>query len=691
MSAPLEENLESRGTDLSLTNSPISPVKPWEQGQGGTHASLERAARAFLDRADRAPADPSSTATATTLHPDRHIATTEKGGGLFRGKGKVREDNGTDDKGTVGSSHHHWCTKCEHPKIIVSCDGWKRHMREHEVVYSCNMCTGNDLEYPYRKKHVYSRRVHLTRHLSAFHDIPHEEAKIMSKKWCAEARKAYACGFCIQTFRTRSDQLNHIDREHWRHSQDISEWDLNKVIQGLLLQPNIQPIWLRLVRDTSSATRNFTWNRSDAEGLIERLELGEEPADDLAAAAVSQLRPVYVSPITARYWNPKDGKNRPRVEPFQRVADIASDSSSDAESVESGVDSVASSRTSVVSDRFSLSAVDGLVTWLLQNAELGVIYQAALESSHVGADRFERTFRRILNQYSRELEKEARNRWQISAAVLVRRRSGYIANKFRQNHVLNAEAPSNPNILKVEQYLKSVTLSLSLSSSDEPSIRDEELDELSSLDSDTSADGLDDKLPELTQIKAFMFASRALLALRATTWQLIDHSLKPSLEKLTTEIECCRAPPIDISHEAMETILDQVKAVVERFTRASWDWWPLKPRRGNIPAGYARIRWYCVSVLTCNVARANSTSLVGRSVAKMFQDFLQSRSFGLRPVSLDLQLSSMPSKELVKVKLPVIVRPVMLQHRLQCLTAGPRAYTRVILLNVILLSSKRSA
>ena len=415
---------------------------------------------------------------------------------------------------------------------------------------------------------------------------------------------------------------------------------MNKVIHGLLLQPNIQSSWRQLLGDTSSATRDLTWNTSEAKRLIKRLELSEEPADDLAAAAI---------------------------------------------------DSVASSRTSVVSDKFSLLAVDELVMCLLQHAELGIIYKAALESRHVGADRFERNFRRILNQYSRDLKKEARNRGQISAAVLVRRRSGYIANKFRQNHVLNAEAPSNPNILKVEQYLKSMKLSLSLSSSDEPSIRDEELDELSSSDSDTSADGLDDKLPELSQIKAFMFASRAFLALRATTWQLIDHSLKPSLGRLTTEIECCRATPIDISHEAMETILDQFKAVVEGFTRASWDWWPLKPRRGNVPAGYSHIRWYCVSALTCNVARVNSTSLVGRSVARTFQIFLQSRSLGLRPVSLDLQLSSMPSKELVKVKLPVIVRPVMLQHRLQCLTAGPRAYTRVILLNVILLSSKRSA
>lgn len=677
MSVPPDENLEDRGMDSLLENSHMSPAKPWEQGEGGTHESSKRAARAFFDRADRAPADPNSTTTATALHPDRHIVTMEKGEGLFRGQSEVRGDNVTDDEGSEGSSHRHWCTICKHPRPFLSCNGWKRHMKEHEQIWLCEFCA---------RKTSFSRRLNLKRHLSETHDLSNEEASNSAYKLkYADIKKAYACGFCIQTFSTHRDQLNHIEHEHWRRRQNISEWDLNKIIHGLLLQPSIQSIWLHLIGDTSSATQHFTWAASAAEGLIERLELSQEPAADLAAAAIAQLTPSHLVPLSDSYWNPIDSTNRPGVKPFQRVANITSDSSSDVESVESGVESVASSRTSVVSDKFSLLAADELVTCLLQNAELGVIYKAALESRHVGADRFERNFRCILNQYSRDLKKEARNRGQISAAVLVRRRSGYIANTFRQNHVLHAEAPSNPNSLKVEQYLKSMKVSLSSSSSDEPSIRDELLEELSSSDTDASDDGLDDKLPELSQIKAFMFASRAFLTLRATTWQLIDHSLKPNLGRLTTEIEFCRATPLNISHEAIESILDRVKAVVEGCTRASWDWWPLKPRRGNIPAGYARIRWYCVSALTYNVICANSTRLVGRSVAKMFQFFLQSRSLGLRPVTLDLQLSSMPAKELVKVKLLVVVRPVIQQHRLQRLTAGPRAYTRVILLNMILL------
>ena len=579
----------------------------------------------------------------------------------------MRHNDGTDKEGSVGSSHSHWCTICEHPRMISTCDGWKRHMREHETIYPCNMCG---------TKISYSRRVNILNHLSRAHGQSNDEAHILAETWRRELKnklkKAYACGFCIQTFRTHSDQLNHIDREHWRHNQEISEWDLNKVICGLLLQPNIQSSWRNLLKNTSSVTRDLTWNTSEAMGLIRRLQSSEEPADDLAAAAIAQLTPASVS-----------------------------DSSSDAESVESGVDSVASSRTSVVSDKFSLLAADELIMCLLQNAELGVIYKAALESCHVGADRFERNFRRILNRYSRDLKKEARNRGQTSAAVLVRRRSRYIAYTLRQrlerprrnythDHILHGEDRGNLNIVKIEQYLSSMKGSLSSSSSDEACIRDELLVELSSSDTDTTDDDLDDKLPVLSQIKDFMFTSKAFLTLRATAWQLVDPSLRLKFGRLTMEIECCCATPLDVSHEAVQSISDRIKGVIEDFTRSSWDWLPLKPRMGHIPAGYARIRWYCVSALTCHVARANRTSLVARSVAKTFQCSLQSRSLGLRPVPPMLQFSSMLSKELVKVNLPVMVRPVIRQHRLQRLTAGTRANTRIILLKIILLSSNKS-
>ena len=656
----------------------LPPVELEEQGR----RKLDRFSCPTPHVAGREMADSSSTTTSASLLPKRHTVAVEKSREMYSFEDEER-------------AHLHWCTTREHPKELFTCDAWKRHMREHERVYPCFQCV--------EKK--YTRRTNLARHLREVHHLSEAAAHYQAGMWSrTETKKAYACGFCIRLFGTLRDQLNHIDHEHWRCNQDISEWNLNNVIHGLLLQPDVQISWSGLLADASTAIQrieDLTWDISAAEDLIGRLELSREPAYDLAAAAIAGLAPgqVHLFPIPGSSWNAMDSINGRRIEPFQRVADIASDSSSDAESVESGVDSVASSRTSVVSDGFSVLAADELVTCLLQNAELSVVYKAALESRHVGPDRFERNFRRILNQYSRDLKKEARNRGQTSAAVLVRRRSGYMANTLRQklegsrkgyghDQILHGEDRGNLRGLKIEQYLRS--MKGSSSSSDEPRIRDQPLEELSSSDTDTSDDDFDDKLPELSQIKDFMFTSAAFSALRATVWQLVDHSLQLKLGRITAEIECCPATPIDVSYEAIESISNRIKGVIEDFTRVPWDWWPLKPRMGYIPAGYARIRWCCVSAITCHVARANRSSVVTRSVAKPCQSFLRSRSLGLPPVPPVLLLNSMPSKERVKVSILVMIRPVTLQHRLQRLTAGNRANTRTILPDMTLLSSRRS-
>ena len=662
MGIPLEEIFK---------NSHISPAELEEQGKQKVH----RVSSPTPHVAGRELADSSSSTISTPLHSSIHAVTAETRRDMYSFADKFR-------------GHRHWCTTCKPPKEVRTCDSWKRHMREHEQTYPCHICA----------KRYYSRKGDLVRHLTDVHHFSDDAAYNQASMWKRTTKKAYACGFCIRIFGTHLEQLNHID-EHWRYNQDISDWDLNKVIQGLLLQPDIQSSWLDRFGDTSSAVQDLKWNPSEVQDLILRLGLSEEPAEDLAVAAIAQLTPAHLSPISGSYWNTKDSINRYRVEPYQSVADIVSDSSSDAESVESGVDSVASSRTSVVSERFSLLAADELVTCLLQNAELSIAYKAALESRHVGLDRFERNFRRILNQYSRDLKKEARNKGQTSAAVLVRRRSRYIANTLRQNlegprrgykhdQILHGKDSGNLRGLEIEQHLRPMKGS---SSPDEPRFEDEPLEESSSSGTDTSDDAFDDKLPELSQVKDFMFTSAAFLALRATVWKLVDHSLHLKLRRLAAEIECCPATPIDVSYEVIESISNRVKGVIEDFTRVSWDWWPLKPRIGNIPPGYARIHWYCVSAVTCRVARADRCSLVTRSVAKTYQFSLQSRSLGLPPVPLMLQLNSLPSRELVKVSLLVMILPVTLQHRLRRPTAGNRANTRIILLNMALLSSRRSA
>ena len=38
---------------------------------------------------------------------------------------------------TTSNCHHHWCFVCEDPRPITTCDGFKRHIREHEKRYYC--------------------------------------------------------------------------------------------------------------------------------------------------------------------------------------------------------------------------------------------------------------------------------------------------------------------------------------------------------------------------------------------------------------------------------------------------------------------------------------------------------------------------------------------------------------------------
>ena len=185
--------------------------------------------------------------------------------------------------------HHHWCITHDHPYELLSCDAWKRHMREHELLgYPCHICA----------KRCYYRKSNLVRHLIFVHHFS-EDAAYNQAPMCkrVQTKKAYACGFCIRIFKTQSDQLNHIDDEHWRYDQDISDWDLNKVIQGLLLQPDIQSSWLDRFGKPSSAVQDLTWNPSEAQDLILRLGLSEEPAEDLAVAAIAQLTPAHRSVI----------------------------------------------------------------------------------------------------------------------------------------------------------------------------------------------------------------------------------------------------------------------------------------------------------------------------------------------------------------------------------------------------------
>ena len=133
----------------------------------------------------------------------------------------------------------------------------------------------------------YTRKCHLINHLKS-HGVP--DGSALAERWRSTVtKKFFSCGFCIACFHTHTDQLNHIDSAHYKTHQHISEWNADKIIIGLLLQPGVQKAWRQIL--TSHAPCNemgFQWNPVRVKSLQLRLEKSEEPSETLALAAFNE-------------------------------------------------------------------------------------------------------------------------------------------------------------------------------------------------------------------------------------------------------------------------------------------------------------------------------------------------------------------------------------------------------------------
>ena len=205
--------------------------------------------------------------------------------------------------------HSHWCIVCENPKAITTCDGWKRHMKEHEVIYpcmpqgpvhasdsgpQCSLCgstlpdqehlDAHSVQQCITKGRTYSRKANLVKHLEEVHRI--QDGSALAEAWRVAFKKKYfSCGFCIILFDNINDQLNHIDIHHFRQLEDICNWDMTKVIKGLLLQSEVDIAWQSI--SANYAESGFSWDISYNRDLQLRLELAEEAPDALAAAVLN--------------------------------------------------------------------------------------------------------------------------------------------------------------------------------------------------------------------------------------------------------------------------------------------------------------------------------------------------------------------------------------------------------------------
>ena len=212
------------------------------------------------------------------------------------------------------AEHAHWCTYGEHTEPLKTCDGWKRHEKEHEIVYVCmpNGLVENNESDPccalcgvfnptpaHLDAHQASsctdgakvsrtRKSNLAKHLTSSHCLSYDDAIERAQRWRYKPdKKAFACGFCIKLFFSLTDRLNHIDHEHWGRGETMESWSLTTLIRGLLSQPRVSDAWQYLLSTSEPRLpeSSFTWELPTSEGLQLRLELCDETPQQLALAA----------------------------------------------------------------------------------------------------------------------------------------------------------------------------------------------------------------------------------------------------------------------------------------------------------------------------------------------------------------------------------------------------------------------
>ena len=156
-------------------------------------------------------------------------------------------------------------------------------MKEHETLYPCKMCATSG------KTRSFSRKLNLQRHLET-HGFSNDESSTLADKWKKTHEKKYfGCGFCVILCTSLTEQLNHIDSEHFKYFRSISEWDTNKVIRGLLMQPELSLTVQRLLRQPFGISENLSWHPSIIHELQLRLQESNEATEHLARITIFQI------------------------------------------------------------------------------------------------------------------------------------------------------------------------------------------------------------------------------------------------------------------------------------------------------------------------------------------------------------------------------------------------------------------
>ena len=202
------------------------------------------------------------------------------------------------------------CTVCQ--RSYQNHFDWKKHEKEHEYTYTCvaigqwdakaqcfacTHCGIFDPSKEHSKIHGVDecntqnkRREKIVKHLKDYHMVSEKAVgESLADNWRRDQGKRFwACGFCVMLFHSFKDRLQHIGREHYDQGQKLEEWDANKVIRGLLLQPSVDGAWKSLVdAHCFHNASDLTWETYDLKDLQYKLEIG--PTDERSGEHLAEV------------------------------------------------------------------------------------------------------------------------------------------------------------------------------------------------------------------------------------------------------------------------------------------------------------------------------------------------------------------------------------------------------------------
>ena len=204
------------------------------------------------------------------------------------------------------AENHYWCTVCEVPNSYKDSGSWKKHEKEHETRFVCKLDSAAHESWadqiPGTKAFSSKRRDIMVNHLNKLHGIAVPAGRDLAEQWRFTVKKqAWSCGFCGSLFLDFKDRLRHIDIEHFRKYETMQQWNFNKVIHGLLLQPKMENAWKKRTASLIPWVQpeDLIWTEAFAKNMRPKLEIGPSNESD----ATRLLDEIYSAGKPKGSWN----------------------------------------------------------------------------------------------------------------------------------------------------------------------------------------------------------------------------------------------------------------------------------------------------------------------------------------------------------------------------------------------------